>query len=59
MTSVALGHHPRRHVDAFFDALVRELLPVTREVAACAATASAATDRRNAPVPAATTRWET
>lgn len=38
MTGVALGHHPRRHVDAFFDALVRELLPVTREVAARAAT---------------------
>jgi predicted nucleic acid-binding protein len=38
MTGVSLGHHPRRPVDAFFDALVRELLPVTREVAARAAT---------------------
>jgi predicted nucleic acid-binding protein len=38
MTGVSLGHHSRRHVDGFFDALVKELLPVDRQVAARAAT---------------------
>lgn len=38
MTGVSLGHHSREHVDRFFDALVKDLLPVDREVAARAAT---------------------
>ena len=38
MTGVALAHHPRAPVDGFFDALVKELLPVDRDVAARAAT---------------------
>jgi predicted nucleic acid-binding protein len=38
MTGVSLGHHPRENVDGFFDALVKDLLPVDRLVAARAAT---------------------
>ncbi len=38
MTGVALGHHPQETVEGFFDALVRDLLPVDRAVAARAAT---------------------
>ncbi len=37
MTGVALGHHPKKVVDGFFDAFVKELLPVGRSVAARAA----------------------
>jgi hypothetical protein len=37
MTGVSLGYHPRENVDGFFDALVKELLPVDRRVAARAA----------------------
>jgi len=37
MTGVALGHHSREHVDGFFDALVKDLLPVSRKDAARAA----------------------
>jgi predicted nucleic acid-binding protein len=37
MTGVSLGYHPREKVDGFFDALVKELLPVDRRVAAHAA----------------------
>ena len=38
MTGVSLGHHARDHTDGFFDALVADLLPVDRAVAARAAT---------------------
>ncbi len=38
MTGVSLGHHSQEHVDRFFDALVKDLLPVDRKVAARAAT---------------------
>ena len=38
MTGVSLGHHPQENVDGFFDALVKDLLPVDRVVAARAAT---------------------
>lgn len=37
MTGVSLGHHPRESVDGFFDALVKDLLPVDKSVAARAA----------------------
>jgi hypothetical protein len=37
MTGVLLGHHPRENVDGFFDAFVKDLLPVDRVVAARAA----------------------
>ena len=38
MTGVSLGHHPEENVDGFFDAFVKELLPVDMPVAARAAT---------------------
>jgi predicted nucleic acid-binding protein len=38
VTGVSLGHHPLEPVDGFFDALVKELLPVDRAVATRAAT---------------------
>jgi predicted nucleic acid-binding protein len=38
MTGVSLGHHDQEHVDRFFDALIKDLLPVDRKVAARAAT---------------------
>jgi predicted nucleic acid-binding protein len=38
MTGVSLGHHSHERVDGFFDALVKDLLPVDRKVAARAAT---------------------
>jgi predicted nucleic acid-binding protein len=38
MTGVSLGHHAQEHVDGFFDALVKDLLPVEKRVAARAAT---------------------
>ncbi len=38
MTGVSLGHHSDERVDRFFDALVKDLLPVDRKVAARAAT---------------------
>jgi len=38
MTGLSLGHHSHERVDRFFDALVKDLLPVDREVAARAAT---------------------
>jgi predicted nucleic acid-binding protein len=37
MTGAELGHHPTELVAGFFDALIRDLLPVDREIAACAA----------------------
>jgi predicted nucleic acid-binding protein len=38
MTGVSLGHHSREKVDGFFDALIKDLLPIDRPVAARAAT---------------------
>ncbi len=38
MNGVSLGHHPQANVDGFFDALVKDLLPVDRVVAERAAT---------------------
>jgi predicted nucleic acid-binding protein len=38
MTGVSLGHHSEPKVEGFFDALVKDLLPVGRDVAARAAT---------------------
>ena len=38
MTGVSLGHHSHERVDRFFDALVKDLLPVDRKVATRAAT---------------------
>jgi predicted nucleic acid-binding protein len=38
MTGVALGHHPQENVDGFFEAIVKELVPVDRTIAARAAT---------------------
>jgi len=37
MTGVSLGHHGKEAVDGFFETLVRDLLPVDKRVAACAA----------------------
>jgi hypothetical protein len=37
MTGVSLGHHSHERVDGFFDALVKDLFPVDRKVAARAA----------------------
>jgi predicted nucleic acid-binding protein len=34
MTGVSLGHHPEDSVDGFFDAFVKDLLPVDRAIAA-------------------------
>lgn len=49
MTGVALGHHPEKHVDGFFDTFVKELLPVDRPVAARAAALRG--KRRSLPTP--------
>ncbi len=49
MTGVALGHHPLESVDGFFEAFVKELLPVDRRVAARAATLRG--ERRSLPMP--------
>lgn len=38
MTGVSLGHHSQEHVDRFFEALIKDLLPVDRKIAARAAT---------------------
>lgn len=37
MTGVSLGHHPQQKVEGFFEALVKDLFPVDRTVAARAA----------------------
>jgi len=37
MTGVSLGHHPKEGVEGFFEAFVKDLLPVDRSVAARAA----------------------
>jgi predicted nucleic acid-binding protein len=49
MTGVALGHHAKKHVDGFFDALVKDLLPVDRAVAARGAMLRGR--RRSLPMP--------
>lgn len=49
MTGVALGHHSREPVVAFFDAFIRTLLPVERAVADRAA--SIRGKRRSLPMP--------
>lgn len=49
MTGAELGHHSTELVAGFFDALVRDLLAVDREVAARAATIRGA--RRSLPMP--------
>jgi predicted nucleic acid-binding protein len=49
MTGVSLGHHPQAHVDGFFDALIKDLLPVDRQIAARAATLRG--KRRSLPMP--------
>lgn len=38
LTGASLGHHSEENVEGFFDALVKDLLPVERHVAARAAT---------------------
>jgi predicted nucleic acid-binding protein len=37
MTGASLGHHSQEHLERFFDALLKDLLPVDRKVAARAA----------------------
>jgi predicted nucleic acid-binding protein len=37
MTSVALGYHAQEYVEGFFDALVKDILPVDRSIVAGAA----------------------
>ena len=49
MTGVGLGHHPKENVEGFFDAFVKDLLPVDRPVAARAATLRG--KRRSLPMP--------
>lgn len=49
MTGVALGHHPEEWVTGFFDALIRDLLPVDRAVAARASKIRG--KRRSLPMP--------
>jgi predicted nucleic acid-binding protein len=49
MTGVSLGHHPKASVDGFFDALVRDLLPVDKPVAARAAALRG--KRKSLPMP--------
>ncbi len=49
MTGVGLGHHPQENVEGFFDAFIKDLLPVDRPVAARAATLRG--KRRSLPMP--------
>jgi predicted nucleic acid-binding protein len=49
MTGVELGHHPRERVEAFFDALVRDLIAVDRPTAARASEIRG--QRRSLPMP--------
>ncbi len=49
MTGVSLGHHSEENVDGFFDAFVKDLLPVDRPVAARAATLRA--KHKSLPMP--------
>ncbi len=49
MIGVSLGHHSQESVDGFFDALVKDLLPVDRAVAARGATLRGR--RKSLPMP--------
>lgn len=49
MTGVSLGHHARERVEEFFDALIKDLLPIDRPVAARAAALRG--ERRSLPMP--------
>lgn len=49
MTGAKLGHHPEDRVLGFFDALIRDLLPVDRAVADRAAAIRG--ERRSLPMP--------
>jgi predicted nucleic acid-binding protein len=49
LTGAELGHHLRERVAGFFDALIRDLIPVDREIAARAATIRGR--RRSLPMP--------
>jgi predicted nucleic acid-binding protein len=49
MTGAELGHHSAERVDGFFDALLRDLLPVDRAVAARASKIRGT--RRSLPMP--------
>jgi predicted nucleic acid-binding protein len=49
MTGAELGHHPGERVVGFFDALVRDLIPVDRDVATRAAKIRG--KRRSLPMP--------
>jgi hypothetical protein len=49
MTGASLGHHPEESVNGFFDAFVKDLLPLDRAVAARAATLRG--KRRSLPMP--------
>jgi predicted nucleic acid-binding protein len=49
MTGAELGHHSAERVDGFFDVLIRDLLPVDRDVAARASKIRGA--RRSLPMP--------
>ena len=49
MTGVSLGHHPQENVDGFFDALVKDLMPVDKAVAARGATLRG--KRKSLPMP--------
>jgi predicted nucleic acid-binding protein len=49
MTGAALGHHPEERVSSFFEALIRDLLPVDRDVAARAS--QIRSKRRSLPMP--------
>ncbi|HEV2998113.1 MAG TPA: PIN domain-containing protein [Solirubrobacteraceae bacterium] len=49
MTGVTLGHHPKAHVDGFFEAFIASLLPVDRTIAARGAELRGR--RRSLPMP--------
>lgn len=49
MTGAVLGHHPEELVSGFFEALIRDLLPVDRDVAARAS--QIRSKRRSLPMP--------
>lgn len=49
MTGAELGHHSEERVNGFFDALVRDLLPVDRDIAARASKIRG--KRRSLPMP--------
>ncbi len=49
MTGVSLGHHPKKHVDGFFDTFVKDLLPIEKPVATRAATLRGR--RKSLPMP--------